>query len=109
MKKLPMITDDQVQAALAVLQQYVKEGRAEDHRCVLAVVGCDDDCGRRKSFQMAEGKDSAIAAELSRFMLEDEDVMKLMTKMIDSLFYLLQATWKERGEKGIFMGKKGMA
>lgn len=104
-----MITDDQVRAALAVLRQYVVEGRAEDHRCALAVVGCDDDGGRRKSFQLAAGKDSDIAAELSRFMLEDEDVQKLMTQMFGALFELLRTMWKERGEKGIFMSEKSMA
>ena len=104
-----MITDDQVCAALAVLQQYVVEGRAEDHRCALVVVGCDDDGVLRKSFQLAAGKESAIAADLSRFMLEDEDVLKLMTQMFGALFKLLQALWKERGEKGIFMSEKGMA
>lgn len=102
-----MITDDQVRAALAVLQQYGTEGRAEDHRCVLAVVSGNDDGG--SEWQMAVGLDSDIASALSRFMLEDERVLLLMTQMFGALLKLLQAVWKERGEKGIFMGKKGMA
>lgn len=80
-----MISKEQVDDAMNVLKQYATEGVGTGRN--LLVVCYDPKEGHQ--WQMAYGEDRRIAESLVDFMMDEEQLLQLMSKALDKMQSIL--------------------